>query len=46
MSHKRLNDSMVLHIHQESVDDLDLEAIGNKFVGELELRKRLFGHFD
>ena len=37
---------MILHTHQEAVDKLDLKAIGNEFVGELELRKRLFGHFD
>ena len=46
MSQKRLNDLMVLHIHQEAVDELDIKAIGNEFIGELELRKRLFGHFD
>ena len=46
MSQKRLNHLMILHIHQEAVDKLDLKAIGNEFVGELELRKRLFGHFD
>ena len=37
---------MVLHIHQEAVNELDLKAIGNQFVGETELRRRLFGHFD
>jgi len=38
MSQRRLNHLMVLHIiHQEAVNDLDLKAIGNEFVGELEL---------
>ena len=38
---------MVLHVHQEAADELDLKAIGNEFVGDyLELRKRMFGHFD
>jgi len=37
---------MVLHIHHDEVDKLDLNAIGNEFVGERELWKRLFGHFD
>ena len=46
MSQKRLNYLMVLHIHQEAADELDLKAIGNEFVGDLELRKRMFGHFD
>ena len=46
MSQERLNHLMVLHIHQDEVDKLDLRTIGNEFVGEMELRKRLFGHFD
>ena len=46
MSQERLNHVIVLHIHQDEVDKLDLSAIGNKFVGERELRKRLFGYFD
>ena len=29
---------MVLQIHQEAADELDLKAIGNEFVGDLELR--------
>ena len=46
MSQKRLNHLMVLQIHQEAADELDLKAIGNEFVGDLELRKRMLGHFD
>ena len=46
MSQERLNHLMVLHIHQDEVDKLDLRAIGNEFIGEMELRKRMFGHFD
>ena len=45
MSQKRLNDSMVLHIHQESVDDLDLKAIGNEFVAELGAEGKIIWSF-
>ena len=45
-SSERLNHLMVLHIYQDEVDKLDLRAIGNEFIGEMELRNRMFGHFN
>ena len=39
----RLNDLMALHIHKDSTDELDLIDVANKFVGDVDSRKRLFG---
>jgi len=35
----------VLHVHQEKVDDLDLNAILHKFVAKNDLRRKSFGSF-
>ena len=36
----------VIKVSGLTADELDLKAIGNEFVGDLELRKRMLGHFD
>ena len=45
MSQMRLNNLMVLHVHKDLTDGLDLNEIGNEFVGNREGRMRLFGKF-
>ena len=45
MQQKRLNHVMVLHLHKERLDKLNLVDIGNEFVRESEHRARVFGSF-
>ena len=44
-SRPRLNHVMVLSIYKELLDELDLYAVANEFVGSSEYRLRLFGTF-
>ena len=46
MSQERLNNLMVLHIHQEATDRLNLKDIGNQFVSGKEHRLRIFGNLN
>ena len=43
MGQMRLNNLMVLHVHKDLTDRLDLNEVGNEFVGNKEVRMRLFG---
>ena len=45
MGDERLNSIMILHIHREKTDKLNLIDVANEFVGENESRKRMFGKF-
>ena len=45
MGDQRLQSLMVLHIHRNKVDQLNLIDIANKFVGNNEYRKEMFGQF-
>ena len=45
MRQDRLNHLMVLHIHDERTDELDLKEVVNEFVGDCEHRLRTFGKF-
>ena len=45
MADERLNNLMILHIHREKTDKLDLVDIANRFVGKNDTRKRMFGRF-
>ena len=44
-SNNRLNHLMVLHVHKERVDELDLVSIANEFMGDSDIRKFNFGKF-
>jgi len=46
MQQSRLNHVMLLHIHKELLDQLNLVDIGNEFVRESEHRARVFGSFN
>jgi len=41
-----VNYMAVLHVHQEKVDDLDLNAIQHEFVAKNDIRRKSFGNFD
>ena len=43
MSQKRLNWLMILHVHKERTDNLNIERIVNLFVARKEERLRIFG---
>ena len=46
MTQKRLNHLMVLHVHKDLTDKLNLASIGNEFVGQSDwflFRKRKVG---
>ena len=45
MSQSRLNNVMMLHIHKERTDQLDLIELGNAFVKNSNHRETLFGNF-
>ena len=45
MTQVRLNSLMVLHIHSDKTDSLNLYSIGDQFVGSREGRLRVFGKF-
>lgn len=45
MQQSRLNHIMLLHIHKQKLDQLNLDDIANEFVRESEHRARIFGTF-
>ncbi len=45
MGQQRLNNLMVLHVHKELTDALNLEEVVNDFVADSEHRIRIFGKF-
>ena len=45
MTQERLNNLMVLHVHKEHCDRLELERVANEFVSGRECRMRTFGSF-
>ena len=45
MGQSRLNNLMLLHVHKEATDNLDLIACANDFVGDNSHRYNLFGKF-
>ena len=45
MTQQRLNHLMVLHIHKERTDKIDIVSVANEFVAQREHRSRIFGKF-
>ena len=45
MSQEKLNNLIVLHVHKDMTDSLDLRSICKEFVGDSEHRHRVFGTF-
>ena len=41
----RLNHLMLLHVHKELADGIDMVEVANLFVGDNQRRKQLFGKF-
>ena len=45
MGQECLNNLMILHIHHENTDSLDMFSIGNEFIQGREVRQSMFGDF-
>ena len=45
MTQQRLNNLMILHIHKEHTDSLDIMKVANEFIGRNERRVHIFGKF-
>ena len=45
MTQMRLNNLMILHVHKDKTDALDLTSIGKEFVALKDTRVRLFEQF-
>ena len=45
MSQQRMNNLMLLHVHKDITDSLDLKAVANEFVADSEHRLKVFGTF-
>lgn len=45
MGQERLNNLMVLHVHKELVDEIELSEIGNDFISKCPRRQEVFGKF-
>ena len=45
MTQQRLNHLMVLHIHKERTDKIDIVSVANEFVAQREHRSSIFGKF-
>ena len=45
MGEGRLNHLMLLHVHKELADGIDMVEVANLFVGDNQRRKQLFGKF-
>ena len=41
----RLNNLMILNVHREALDAMDLEEIGNEFISSKDSRKQIFARF-
>ena len=45
MTDKRLNNLMILHVHKEKTDKMNLIEVANKFVEWKDNRNQIFGKF-
>lgn len=45
MTQERLNHLMLLHVHKDKTDKLDITSVGNEFVSGSEHRMSVFGKF-
>ena len=45
MTQESLNNLMVIHVHKEAVDKLDLTKVAQEFIAGREGRQRVFGSF-
>ena len=41
----RLNNLMILNVHREALDAMDLDEIGNEYISIKDSRKQIFARF-
>lgn len=46
MTEKRLNNCLLLHVHKDLTDSLDLISVAKEFIGLTDERQKHFGHFE
>ena len=46
MTEKRLNSCLLLHVHKDLTDSLDLISVAKEFIGLTDERQKHFGHFE
>ena len=46
MSQQRLNNLMVLFIHRDSLDEMDLEEVADEFISAKDTRLKMFAKFN
>ena len=46
MTEKRLNNCLLLHIHKDLTDSLDLISVAKEFISFTDERQKHFGHFE
>ena len=42
MTQNRLNNLLLLHVHKEYIDSLDLKSVINRFIGDCPVRRTIF----
>jgi len=45
MTRERLNYLMILDVHRDNLEQIDLNVIGEKFIAGNKTRLKVFGHF-
>ena len=45
MSNNRMNHLMIMHVHKDKTDKIDMTQTANSFIGKTESRRKRFGHF-
>ena len=45
MSQQRLNNLLVLHVHKDITDTIDVQKIATEFIGDSEHRLKVFGKY-
>jgi len=46
MLQSRLNNCMILHVHKDRTDQVDLVSVAKEFIARCERRRSFFGTFD
>ena len=45
MSNNRINHLMIMHVHKDKTDKIDMTQTANSFIEKTESRRKRFGHF-
>ena len=45
MTNNRMNHLMIMHVHKDKTDKINMKHTANSFIGKTESRRKRFGHF-